>query len=107
MKSLLFCCAGAAFLANATAQTTTTLFATALNAPGGGAILSGTAISAADGQFVRHLWSADPKNGLCRIDPDVSAPGPHSIHASTCIRTATGIRLVPGQLTFDPKGNNK
>jgi uncharacterized repeat protein (TIGR01451 family) len=105
MKSLLLCCAGAAFLLTAHAQTTSTLFATGINAPGGGAILGGAAIGAADGQLVRHLWSADPKNGLCRIDPDVSASGPHTINRSTCIQTAAGIRLVPGQLTFDPNTN--
>jgi uncharacterized repeat protein (TIGR01451 family) len=105
MNSLLLFCAGMACLATANAQTTNTLFATGINTPGGGAILGGTAISAADGQLVRHLWSADAKNGLCRIDPDVSAPGPHSINASTCIHTAAGIRLVPGQLTFDTNGN--
>lgn len=106
MKVLPLVSLGLAFLVSMNAQTTTTLFATGINAPGGGVILGGTAISAASGQLVRHLWSADARNGLCRIDPDVDTTGNHAINPATCIHTALGIRLVPGQVTFDPIRND-
>jgi hypothetical protein len=64
-------------------------------------ILASTAISVANGQLERHLWSADNRIGLCRIDPDLAASGPHAINTANCIHTASGIRLAPGQLTYD------
>ena len=57
------------------------------------------------GQPVRHLWSGDNDNGLCRLDPDVDTPGNHTINLATCIKTAAGIKLVPGQAAFDGANN--
>src|SRR5579859_6077779 len=92
-------------LGTAFAQTSTTLFAAGVGAPGGGIVLTGSAANATTGRVVRHLWSADSANGLCRIDPDLDTPGSHALNTATCIRTALGIRLVPAQLTFDPIHN--
>jgi hypothetical protein len=106
MRILTCMSLGLASLVSAYSQTTTTMFATSINAPGGGVILAGSAIALGSVKPVRHLWSADGKNGLCRIDPDVDTPGNHSINSATCVRTAAGIRLKPGQVTFDPSNND-
>ena len=94
---LLFCAA-------ASAQTVTQ-FASGLGTPTAGAVLTGTAINPSTGQPVRHLWSGDNDNGLCRLDPDVDTPGSHAINPATCIKTAAGIKLVPGQASFDSANN--
>jgi hypothetical protein len=44
--------------------------------PLGGIIIQGTAISAFTGQPVRHLWVADTFSSICRMDPELDAPGP-------------------------------
>src|SRR5579872_5107012 len=96
------------FLAAAVAAPaqTTNLFVTGVTSPGGGAILPGAALNQNTGQPVRHLWSADNANGLCRVDPDLDTPGAHAINAATCVRTAVGFRLAPGPMSFDPLTGN-
>lgn len=89
----------------AMAQQTTTQFAAQVNTPQGGLILSGTAINPATGNPFRHLWMADPTNGLCRLDPDVDTVASHSITTTTCLTTVNGAAFNPGQLTFDPASN--
>src|SRR5215468_442137 len=89
----------------ATAQQTTTQFASGLNTPQGGLVLSGSAISPATGNPFRHLWTADAVNGLCRLDPDVDTIALHAINLATCLNTAAGVAFNASQLTFDPATN--
>src|SRR4029077_15748522 len=49
--------------------------------PLGGIIIQGTAISAFTGQPVRHLWVADTFSSICRMDPELDAPGPWNMNA--------------------------
>lgn len=89
------------------AQTTSIQFAAGLTTPQGGVVLTGTGINPATGQLFRHLWSADPVNGLCRLDPDIDSPGPHAINAATCLTTVVNtIALNAGTLSFDPATND-
>ena len=44
--------------------------------PVAGIIMQGTATSAFTGQPVRHLWVADSFDSICRMDPEIDAPGP-------------------------------
>lgn len=82
-------------------------FATGVTAPGGGLILSGTAINPRTGNPYRHLWSSDQGGfGLCRVDPDVETPGPHAVNADTCMPFIGATQFKPGQLAFDPATNN-
>src|SRR5262249_34697495 len=64
----------------AIAQQSTTQFAAGVNTPQGGLVLAGTGINPATGNPFRHLWTADPVNGLCRLDPDVDTVAAHSIN---------------------------
>jgi hypothetical protein len=64
-------------------------FASGVSAAQGGVVLTGPPT----GNLVRHLWSADPVNGLCRLDPDIDTPGPHWINSATCLTTAAGAAL--------------
>lgn len=91
----------------ASAQTITTQFASGVTAPQGGAILSGSAINPATGKPIRFLWSGDPVNGLCRLDPDLDTAGIHTINPATCVKKVIGgtINFKPGQLSFDPPRN--
>ena len=86
----------------AMAQQSTSQFSAAsnINTPQGGLILAGTGINPATGNPFRHLWTADPVNGLCRLDPAVDSTDTHTINLSTCLTT-----INPGQLTFDPASN--
>lgn len=84
---------------------TVTQFATGLGTPTSGVVLTGTAINPTTGRPVRHWWSGDNDNGLCRLDPDVDTPGNHTINTLTCTRTVAGIRLAPGQAAFDGVNN--
>jgi len=84
---------------------TVTQFASGLGTPTAGAVLIGTAVNPNTGHPVRHLWSGDNDNGLCRLDPDVDTPGNHTINPATCIKIAAGIKLVPGQAAFDGANN--
>jgi uncharacterized repeat protein (TIGR01451 family) len=89
----------------ATAQQTSTQFASGLNTPQGGLILSGSAINPATGNPFRHLWTADAVNGLCRLDPDVDTVALHAVNPATCLNTVAGVAFNAAQLTFDPATN--
>src|SRR5581483_11393115 len=94
----------AAPTANAQVQTP---FATGVTEPIGGLVLSGTAINPFTGNPYRHLWTSDQAGfGMCRLDPDVDTPGPHTINPNTCIPFIGGVQFKPGQLAFDPLLNN-
>src|ERR1051326_8395031 len=102
----VLCFCGSILLLHLTARAQTAIqFASGLGTPNAGAVLGGTALNPSTGQAVRHLWSGDNDNGLCRLDPDVDTPGAHSINPATCIKIAAGIRLVPGQAVFDGSNN--
>ena len=84
-----------------------TPFATGVTQPLGGLVLSGTGINPQTQKPYRHLWSSDTGGfGLCRLDPDVDTPGPHSININTCLPFVAGVQFKPGQLAFDPASNN-
>jgi uncharacterized repeat protein (TIGR01451 family) len=73
--------------------------------PLGGIIIQGTAISAFTGQPVRHLWVADTFSSICRMDPELDAPGPWNMNATTCtFKVNAGGLAVPlgGQFAYDP-----
>ena len=89
----------------AMAQQSTTQFAAGVNTPQGGLVLAGSGINPATGNPFRHLWTADPANGLCRLDPDVDAVADHAINLATCLTTVNGAAFNPGQVTFDPASN--
>ena len=88
------------------AQPATTQFATGVTGASGSVVLNGSGINPATGNFFRYLWTADPVNGLCRLDPDIDTPGVHGINPATCVTAAAGAALNAGQLTFDPTNNN-
>ena len=82
-------------------------FADGVTSPGGGAVLTGSGINPATGKPYRHLWSGDAGGfGLCRLDPDIDSPGPHTMNTSTCIPFVDGVQFKPGQMAFDPINNN-
>ena len=89
----------------AMAQASTSQFASGINTPQGGLVLSGSAINPSTGKAFRHLWTADPTNGLCRLDPDVDSVAVHTINPATCLNSAGGAAFNPGQLTLDPATN--
>ena len=73
--------------------------------PLGGIIIQGNAISAFTGQPVRHLWVADTFSSICRMDPELDAPGPWNMNATTCtFKVRAGGLAVPlgGQFAYDP-----
>ncbi|MGC2698208.1 MAG: fibronectin type III domain-containing protein, partial [Candidatus Angelobacter sp.] len=97
----------AGFVSPAASAQARTPFATGVTAPMGGLILAGTAINPNTGNPYRHLWSSDQGGfGLCRVDPDVETPGPHTININTCLPFVGGVQFKPGQLAFDPALNN-
>jgi len=84
-----------------------TPFATGVTSPGGGMVLTGTAINPKTGTPYRHLWTSDQGGfGLCRIDPDVDTPGPHFLNSGFCMPFVDGVQFKPGQFAFDPLLNN-
>ncbi|HEY2360331.1 MAG TPA: fibronectin type III domain-containing protein [Candidatus Angelobacter sp.] len=84
-----------------------TPFATGVTSPGGGMVLTGTAINPKTGAPYRHLWTSDQGGfGLCRIDPDVDTPGPHFLNGGFCMPFVDGVQFKPGQFAFDPLLNN-
>ncbi len=95
-------------LANPTAMAQVrTPFATGVTEPLGGLILSGSAVNPQTGKPYRHLWNSDQGGfGLCRLDPDIDTPGPHSVNINTCLPFVAGVAFKPGQLAFDPSLNN-
>lgn len=105
ITTLAVLCASILLLESSSSAQTTTLFASGLGTPTTGVVLAGTAINPNTGLPVRHLWSGDSDNGLCRLDPDVDTAGTHAIKTATCIKLAAGIRLVPGQGVFDGANN--
>jgi hypothetical protein len=89
------------------APATLVKFADGVTAPSGGAVLAGTGINPATGRHYRHLWSGDQGGfGLCRLDPDIDSPGPHTMNSATCIPFVAGVQFKPGQMAFDPITNN-
>lgn len=93
--------------ASAASAQTQAIFANGITAPGGGMILSGAGTNPATGNNYHHLWTGDQGGlGLCRIDPDVASPGPHTVNSSTCLSSIAGIQFKPGQFAYDPLFNN-
>ncbi len=73
--------------------------------PVAGIIMQGTATSAFTGQPVRHLWVADSFDSICRMDPEIDAPGPWHMSDHTCeFFVISGGSPVPfgGQFAYDP-----
>ncbi len=74
--------------------------------PNGGLVIKGTAISVFTGQPVRHLWVANGGFSICRMDPELDAPGPWNINATTCTFKVNAGPVVPiplgGQMVYDP-----
>jgi uncharacterized protein DUF11/fibronectin type III domain protein len=89
----------------ASAQQSSSQFATGLTTPAGGLVLSGSAINPATGNPFRHLWTADAVNGFCRLDPDVDTPAAHTINPATCLSTVAGGAFNGAQVTLDPATN--
>jgi hypothetical protein len=88
------------------AQPATVQFATGVTGAFGAVVLNGSGINPATGNFFRYLWTADPTNGVCRLDPDIDTPGVHGINSATCLTTAAGAAINAGQLSFDATTNN-
>lgn len=80
------------------AATTTTLVQSGMTVPLNGFITRGSATNPSTGAAVRHLWISDHLQGLCRIDPDLDAPGPHAVNPNTC--------TLGGPAVYDPQTNN-
>jgi uncharacterized repeat protein (TIGR01451 family) len=73
--------------------------------PVAGIIMQGTAISLFTGQPVRHLWVADSFDSICRMDPEIDAPGPWHMSDGTCefFRISAGSPIpFGGQFAYDP-----
>jgi uncharacterized repeat protein (TIGR01451 family) len=73
--------------------------------PVAGIILQGTATSQFTGQPVRHLWVADSFDSICRMDPEIDAPGPWHMSDNTCeFFIISGGAAIPfgGQFAYDP-----
>lgn len=73
--------------------------------PVAGIILQGTATSQFTGQPVRHLWVADSFDSICRMDPEIDAPGPWHMSDGTCeFFIISGGAAIPfgGQFAYDP-----
>ncbi|MCU1254066.1 MAG: fibronectin [Candidatus Angelobacter sp.] len=71
--------------------------------PTAGIIMNGTAISAFTGQPVRHLWVSGG-GSVCRMDPELDAPGPWNIKPQTCsfeIHVAAAAVPLGGQFAYD------
>ncbi len=87
--------------------TTNTLLFSGQNntAPQGGIVLYGTATSAFTGRPVRHLWVSDSFASVCRMDPELDAPGPWQINPNTCtyaINRGGGAIPLGGPFEYDP-----
>ena len=73
--------------------------------PTAGIIMNGTAISVFTGQPVRHLWVGDSFASICRMDPELDAPGPWNINGQTCtIKIGAAGAAIPlgGEFAYDP-----
>ncbi|HET9184273.1 MAG TPA: fibronectin type III domain-containing protein [Candidatus Angelobacter sp.] len=76
--------------------------------PLGGIVLYGSAISSITGRPVRHLWVSDSQFAVCRMDPELDAPGPLTINSNTCqyaINRQGGAIPLGGPFAFDPAHN--
>src|SRR6185437_14249745 len=103
---LLLAVNGAAGQVTTGPPTTSTTIVVGLTLPYGVQILTGTATSTITGAPVRHLWTGD-QGGLCRIDPEIDAPGPFAVNLATCITGAgADTKFVAGRMAFDPLTNN-
>lgn len=74
-------------------------------APQGAIVLYGSAISAFTGQPVRHLWVADSAFSICRMDPELDAPGPWTINNLSCtysVNRGGGAIPLGGPFAYDP-----
>lgn len=74
-------------------------------APGGGIVLTGTAISAVTGKPIRYLWVGDGNFGMCRVDPEIDVPGTHSVNLGTCPFKLNGASITGGPMAYDPNTN--
>ncbi len=90
---------------SAVAQTVTQ-FTGGIGTPGGGVVLTGSAINPSTGSAYRHLWSADAINGLCRLDPDLDTQTAHTLNLATCVSSIQGVALNGGAIAFDPSTND-
>ena len=90
---------------SAVAQTVTQ-FTGGIGTPGGGVVLTGSAINPSTGSAFRHLWSADAVNGLCRLDPDLDTQAAHTLNLATCVSAIQGVALSGGAVAFDPSTND-
>jgi uncharacterized repeat protein (TIGR01451 family) len=73
--------------------------------PVAGIIMQGTAVSQFTGQPVRHLWVADSFASICRMDPEIDAPGPWHMNSNSCeiFRVSAGLAIpFGGQFAYDP-----
>lgn len=73
--------------------------------PLGGIIMQGTAISDVTGQPVRHLWVADTFASICRMDPELDAPGTWHMNMASCyffVNSGGAAIPVGGQFAYDP-----
>lgn len=105
------------FVANAQTAVNPTTNTILLSGPGpeslntgplAGIIIQGTAISQFTGRPVRHLWVADTFAGLCRMDPELDAPGPWNINAVTCpfrVNARGAATPIGGQMAYDSTRN--
>jgi uncharacterized repeat protein (TIGR01451 family) len=76
--------------------------------PLGGIILPGSAISLFTGQPVRHLWVADTFGSICRMDPEIDAPGPWNFPITNCpyaVNRGGGAIPLGGPFAYDPTRN--
>jgi uncharacterized repeat protein (TIGR01451 family) len=72
--------------------------------PVAGIIMQGTAISDFTGQPVRHLWVADTFASICRMDPEIDAPGPWHMNMASCyffVNSGGAAIPVGGQFAYD------
>jgi uncharacterized repeat protein (TIGR01451 family) len=73
--------------------------------PLAGIIMQGTAISDFTGRPVRHLWVGDTFASICRMDPEIDAPGPWHMNMASCyffVNSGGAAIPVGGQFAYDP-----
>src|SRR6478752_8581947 len=73
--------------------------------PLAGIVMQGTATSQITGRPVRHLWVADTFASICRMDPEIDAPGPWHMNMNSCyffVNSGGAAIPVGGQFAYDP-----
>jgi uncharacterized repeat protein (TIGR01451 family) len=73
--------------------------------PLAGIVMQGSNISQITGVAVRHLWVADTFASICRMDPEIDAPGPWHMNMNTCfffVNSGGAAIPVGGQMAYDP-----